>query len=52
MDDTYHLDYRTILDTVRSADVVAFRFVTVQERLLIDNAIGGEGYQTLWPASR
>ena len=37
MDNTYHLDYGAILETVRNADVVAFRFVTVQERLLIDN---------------
>ncbi|HYM15919.1 MAG TPA: hypothetical protein VEZ14_10190 [Dehalococcoidia bacterium] len=37
MDNVYHLDYDAILKTVRTADVVAFRFVTVQERLLIDN---------------
>lgn len=37
MDNTYHLDYEAILRTVRDSDVVAFRFVTVQDRLLIDN---------------
>lgn len=37
MDNVYHLDYKAILKTVRAADVIAFRFVTVQERLLIDN---------------
>lgn len=37
MDNVYHLDYDTILKTVRNAEVVAFRFVTVPERLLIDN---------------
>ena len=37
MDNIYHLDYETILNTVRTADVVAFRFVTVPDRLLIDN---------------
>ncbi len=37
MDNSYHLDYDAILKTVRTVDVVAFRFVTVQERLLIDN---------------
>jgi hypothetical protein len=37
MDNVYHLDYDAILKTVREAEVVAFRFVTVQERLLVDN---------------
>lgn len=37
MDTEYELDYDAILDTVRTADVLAFRFVTVSERLLIDN---------------
>src|SRR3972149_3793716 len=37
MDNAYELDYGAILKTVRTAEVVAFRFVTVPERLLIDN---------------
>ena len=37
MDNSYHLDYDAILRTVRDTEVVAFRFVTVQERLLLDN---------------
>ena len=37
MDTEYHLDYGAILKTVREADVVTFRFVTVPTRLLIDN---------------
>lgn len=37
MDNVYYLDYDAILKTVRDADVVAFRFVTVPMRLLIDN---------------
>lgn len=37
MDNMYHLDYDAILRTVREVDVVAFRFVTVAERLLLDN---------------
>jgi hypothetical protein len=37
MDTEYHLDYDAILKTVRKADVIAFRFVTVPMRLLIDN---------------
>lgn len=37
MDTEYHLDYDAILKTVRKADVVAFRFVTVPMRLLVDN---------------
>ena len=37
MDNEYHLDYGMILKTVREGDVIAFRFVTVPMRLLIDN---------------
>ena len=37
MDNEYNLDYETILRTVREGDVLAFRFVTVPMRLLIDN---------------
>ena len=37
MDTEYHLDYEAIIKTVRQAEVVAFRFVTVPMRLLIDN---------------
>lgn len=37
MDTEYHLDYDAIIKTVRQADVIAFRFVTVPLRLLIDN---------------
>lgn len=37
MDNLYHLDCDAILKTVRGTDVVAFRFVTVPERLLLDN---------------
>ena len=37
MDTEYHLDYDAILKTVRKGDVIAFRFVTVPMRLLIDN---------------
>jgi hypothetical protein len=37
MDNQYQLDYDEIIRTVRTAEVVTFRFVTVQERLLIDN---------------
>jgi len=37
MDTEYDLDLEAIIATVRSADVLAFRFVTVSERLLIDN---------------
>lgn len=39
MDNVYHLDYEAILSTVRGAEVVAFRFVTVPDRLLIDNRV-------------
>lgn len=37
MDNAYHLDYKTIRRTIRKADVVMFRFMTVPMRLLIDN---------------
>lgn len=37
MDNEYVLDYDEILKTVRTAEVITFRFVTVPERLLIDN---------------
>ena len=37
MDNEYHLDFDQILNTIRNAEVVAFRFVTVPMRLLIDN---------------
>jgi hypothetical protein len=37
MDNEYHLDYDQILNTIGNAEVVAFRFVTVPMRLLIDN---------------
>ena len=37
MDNEYYLDRDAILRTVRGADVLAFRFVTVPMRLLIDN---------------
>lgn len=37
MDNEYRLDYGEILNTVRNAEVVLFRFVTVPQRLLIDN---------------
>jgi len=36
MDNEYHLDFDQILTTIRTAEVVAFRFVTVPMRLLID----------------
>lgn len=37
MDNDYLLDYDEIIRTVRSADVVTFRFVIISERVLIDN---------------
>ena len=37
MDNAYQLDYDAILQTVRDSEVVAFRFVTVPMRLIIDN---------------
>ena len=37
MDNDFSLDYGEIIRTVESAEVVAFRFVVVSQRLLIDN---------------
>ena len=37
MDNDFFLDYDEIIKTVRKADVVTFRFVIVNQRLLIDN---------------
>jgi hypothetical protein len=37
MDNDFYLDYEEIIRTVQSAEVVTFRFVIVNERLLIDN---------------
>ncbi len=37
MDNEFDLDYDTILRIVRKAEVITFRFVTVPQRLLIDN---------------
>ena len=37
MDNDFFLDYDEIIKTVRTADVVTFRFVIVGKRLLIDN---------------
>jgi hypothetical protein len=37
MDNDFHLDYDEIIKTVKSAEVIAFRFVIVNQRLLIDN---------------
>lgn len=37
MDNAFHLDIGEIVKTVRQAEVVTFRFVTVPSRLLIDN---------------
>ncbi|MEX2247299.1 MAG: hypothetical protein WEC75_11505 [Dehalococcoidia bacterium] len=37
MDNAYHLDFGEILKTVRHSDVLTLRFVTVPERLIIDN---------------
>jgi hypothetical protein len=36
MDNEYRLDYGEILMTLRGAEVVLFRFVTVPDRLLVD----------------
>jgi hypothetical protein len=36
MDNEYRLDYGEILKTLRDAEVVLFRFVTVPQRLLVD----------------
>ncbi|HEY8172299.1 MAG TPA: hypothetical protein VIH21_04365 [Dehalococcoidia bacterium] len=37
MDNEYRLDFDEIMKTVRTAEVITFRFVTVPDRLLIDN---------------
>ncbi len=37
MDSEFHLDYAEIIKTVQSAEVITFRFVVVNQRLLIDN---------------
>ncbi len=37
MDNDFFLDYEEILKTIRTAEVLTFRFVIVNERLLIDN---------------
>jgi hypothetical protein len=37
MDNEYRVDYGEILKTVRNAEVLTIRFVTVPDRLLIDN---------------
>lgn len=37
MDNDFPLDYDEIIRTVRTAEVVTFRFVVVSQRLLIDN---------------
>src|SRR3990172_4472296 len=37
MDNEYQLDYEAVLKTVRTADVITVRFVTVPSRLLVDN---------------
>ena len=37
MDNDFALDYDEIIKTVRTADVITFRFVIVSQRLLIDN---------------
>jgi hypothetical protein len=37
VDNEYYLDREAILRTVREAEVVAFRFVTIPMRLLVDN---------------
>ena len=36
MDNEYRIDYSEIMKTLRNADVVLFRFVTVPQRLLVD----------------
>jgi len=37
MDNDFFLDYEEIVKTIKSADVVTFRFVIINQRLLIDN---------------
>ena len=36
MDNDFHLDYAEIIKTVQKADVITFRFVVINQRLLID----------------
>jgi hypothetical protein len=36
MDNEYRIDYGEIMKTLRNAEVVLFRFVTVPQRLLVD----------------
>ena len=36
MDNEYRIDYSEIMKTLRNAEVILFRFVTVPQRLLID----------------
>jgi hypothetical protein len=36
MDNDYSIDISSILDIIDSAEVITFRFVTVQQRLLLD----------------
>lgn len=37
MDNDFHLDYAEIIKTIQTAEVITFRFVIVNQRLLIDN---------------
>ena len=37
MDNDFLLDYEKIIKTIRAADVLTFRFVIVNQRLLVDN---------------
>ncbi len=37
MDNDFLLDYEEIIRTIRAADVLTFRFVIVNQRLLVDN---------------
>lgn len=37
MDNDFLLDYDEIIKTIRTADVLTFRFVIVNQRLLVDN---------------
>jgi len=37
MDNDYELDFGEIIETLRTAEVVTVRFLTISERLLIDN---------------
>jgi hypothetical protein len=36
MDNDFHLDYAEIIKTVQKAEVITFRFVVINQRLLID----------------